>query len=217
MDFDIDYLKTISLFILQGAGISLKVYAVTIIFSIPLGVVCAIGKISGFPIIKWILEAYTWIFRGTPLLLQLFFAYYGLPAFGIELSAEEAAYVTFVVNYGAYFTEIFRAGIQSIDKGQYEASKALGMSYWQTMRRIILPQAFKVIIPPTGNEAVTLIKDTALCSALAIPDILRNAKVTASRTVSVEGYIIAAVIYLILTLIIINAFKYFEKKFSYYD
>jgi polar amino acid transport system permease protein len=160
---------------------------------------------------------YTWLFRGTPLLLQIFFVYFGLPILGIEFSRETAAYVAFIVNYAAYFTEIFRAGIQSIDKGQYEAAKALGMSSKLTMRRIIIPQAVKVIIPPLGNEGVTLIKDTALVSAIALADILRNAKSMVSRSVSVEGYIIAAVLYLIMTFIIINIFKYVEKRFAYYN
>ena len=212
-----DNIIGISSFILQGAVISLKIYVVTILFAIPLGMLCAIGKLSKFTLLKWILEAYTWIFRGTPLLLQLFFVYYGLPLFGIEFSKEMAAFVTFVFNYAAYFTEIFRAGIQSIDKGQYEAAKALGMNYRQTMKSIVIPQAIKVILPPTGNEAVTLIKDTALCSAIALADILRNAKSVVSRTVSVEGYIVAAILYLIMTFVIINIFKYIERRFAYYN
>ena len=211
-------LWNISKFILEGATISVKIYAVTLLFSIPLGMLCAMGKMTRISPLKWLLELYTWIFRGTPLLLQLFFSYYGLQILtGIELSKEMAAYITFILNYAAYFTEIFRAGIQSIDKGQYEAAKALGMNYRQTMRRIIIPQAVKVILPPTGNEAVTLIKDTALVSAIALADILRNAKSVVSRTASVEGYFIAAVLYLIMTFVIINIFKYIEKRFAYYN
>ncbi len=178
---------------------------------------CAMGKLTKITPLKWLLEGYTWLFRGTPLLLQLMFFYFGLPILGIELSRESAAYFTFIFNYGAYFTEIFRAGIQSIDKGQYEAAKALGMDYKMTMKRIILPQAIKVILPPTGNEAVTLIKDTALVSVIALADILRNAKSVVSRTVSVEGYIVAAVLYLLMTLVIINIFKYIEKRYAYYN
>jgi polar amino acid transport system permease protein len=207
----------IGLFILQGAAISIKVYIVTIVFAIPLGMLCAIGKLSRILPLRWFLELYTWVFRGTPLLLQIFFVYYGLPFIGIEFSSEMAAYVTFVINYAAYFTEIFRAGIQSIDKGQYEAAKALGMNYKQTMKRIIIPQAIKVILPPLGNEGVTLIKDTALVSAIALADILRNAKSMVARTANVEGYIIAAVLYLIMTFVIINIFKYIEKRFAYYN
>ena len=176
------------------------------------------GKMTKIAPLKWLLEMYTWIFRGTPLLLQLFFTYFGLKIlFGIELSKEMAAYLTFIINYAAYFTEIFRAGIQSIDKGQYEAAKALGMNYGQTMKRIIIPQAIKVILPPTGNEAVTLIKDTALVSVIALADILRNAKSVVSRTASVEGYLIAAALYLIMTFVIIKFFQYIEKRFAYYN
>lgn len=208
----------ISLYILQGAVISIKIYVITIIFAIPLGMLCAMGKLTKIAPLKWFLEMYTWIFRGTPLLLQLFFTYFGFRIlFGIELSREMAAYLTFIVNYAAYFTEIFRAGIQSIDKGQYEAAKALGMNYRLTMKRIVIPQAIKVILPPTGNEAVTLIKDTALVSVIALADILRNAKSVVSRTASVEGYLIAGVLYLIMTFVIIKFFQYIEKRFAYYN
>lgn len=211
-------LVNISLYILQGAVISLKIYVITIIFAIPLGMLCAMGKLTKFTPLKVFLEIYTWVFRGTPLLLQLFFTYFGLRILlGIELSKEMAAYLTFIINYAAYFTEIFRAGIQSIDKGQYEAAKALGMNYGMTMKRIIIPQAIKVILPPTGNEAVTLIKDTALVSVIALADILRNAKSVVSRTASVEGYFVAAVLYLLMTFVIIKIFKHIEKRFAYYN
>ncbi len=212
-----DNIVNLSLFILQGAVISVKVYVVTIVLAIPLGMLCAIGKLSKIAPLRWFLEIYTWIFRGTPLLLQLFFVYFGLPFIGIELSKEMSAYAAFVINYAAYFTEIFRAGIQSIDKGQYEAAKALGMNSKLTMKRIIIPQALKVIIPPLGNEGVTLIKDTALVSAIALADILRNTKSMVARTANVQGYIVAAVLYLIMTFIIINIFKYIEKRFAYYN
>jgi polar amino acid transport system permease protein len=213
----LENLANITLFILQGAVITLKIYFVTIIFSIPLGMLCAMGKLTKIPPLRWILGVYTWVFRGTPLLLQLLFVYFGLPYLGLELSREMAAYVTFVINYAAYFTEIFRAGIQSIDRGQYEAAKALGMNFRMTMRRIIIPQAIKVILPPTGNEAVTLVKDTALASVIALAEILRNAKSMVSRNASIEGYIIAAILYLMMTFVIINIFKHIEKRFAYYQ
>lgn len=213
-----EYYSTITSYILQGAVISLKIYAVTIVLSIPLGVICAMGKLSKIKPLVWLLELYTWVFRGTPLLLQLFFVYFGVPLiFGINLPAELAAYITFVINYGAYFTEIFRGGIQSIDKGQYEAAKALGMNYRTTMRRIIIPQAIKVVLPPTGNEGVTLIKDTALCSVIALNDILRNSKAMVSKYASIEGFFVAAILYLLMTFVIINVFKYIEKRFAYYE
>lgn len=203
-------------FILSGAVVAIKVYIATILFSIPLGVLCAMGKLSNCKPLLWILEGYTWLFRGTPLLLQLFFVYFGLPYYGIVFSPFVAACVTFIINYAAYFTEIFRAGIQSIDYGQYEAAKALGMNYNQTMRRIILPQALKRVVPPMGNEAVTLIKDTALCSAITLPEILKNTNSMVTTYFEIRWYFFAAVIYLFITLGIIQLFKYLEKKFSYY-
>lgn len=214
-----DYIFSIIPYLMQGAVFSIKLYVITILFAIPIGIICAIGKLTKFKPLVWLLEAYTWVFRGTPLLLQLLFVYYGLPftPLGLELSSEMAAYIAFVLNYGAYFTEIFRAGILAIDKGQYEAAKTLGMSYPMTMWSIIIPQAVKVIIPPLGNEGVTLIKDTALCSVISIQDIMRNAKSVVSRDFNVAGYIIAAIMYLLMTFVIIQIFKYIEKKFSYYD
>jgi polar amino acid transport system permease protein len=171
-------------------------------------------------ILHGILGVYTWIFRGTPLLLQLFFTYYGLGIISggrIAPGPLMAAYITFVFNYAAYFTEIFRAGIQSIGKGQYEASKALGMNPWLTMRRIILPQAIKIILPPMGNEAINLIKDTALCSVIAVTEILRNANRVMSRDFYVGALVIAALIYLVLTFIVIQVFRKLEKHYSYYS
>lgn len=213
-----DYLINITLYILQGAEVSLKVFFVTTIFSIPLGIISAIGKIVGIKPIKWLLEIYTWLLRGTPLMLQLFFVYYGLYYIaGIRLESIMAAYLAFTVNYAAYFTEIFRAGIQSIDKGQYEASKALGMTYRQTMIRIVIPQAIKRVLPPAGSEIINLIKDTALVFVISIGDIMRNSQEVASRDAKMDSFIIAAVIYLILTYFIVFIFNKFEKKLSYYD
>ena len=213
------YIRSISLFIAKGVGVTLQIYVVTLVFSIPLGVICAIGKISRVRILKIVLGAYTWLFRGTPLLLQLIFFYYGLTALtkgAVQFDPLTAAFIAFSLNYAAYFTEIFRSGIQSIGKGQYEAAKALGMNSRQTMRRIILPQAVKVVLPPMGNEAITLIKDTALCSVITVTEILRNAQVTVARDVKVHGFFIAALMYLALTLIIIQIFRLLERRFAYY-
>jgi polar amino acid transport system permease protein len=207
-------------FILMGAGVTLRVFCVTLLFSIPLGIACAIGKISRFKILHGIIGAYTWVFRGTPLLLQLFFFYYGLPIMtGGTLAPTPmmAAFITFVINYAAYFTEIFRAGIQSIGRGQYEAAKALGMSPWITMRRIILPQAVKIILPPMGNETINLIKDTALCSVITVTEILRNAERIVSRDFDLSALVIAAIIYLLMTFIVIQIFRRLEKRFAYYQ
>jgi polar amino acid transport system permease protein len=213
----VDYITNVTGFILKGSIVTLQLYAVTILFSIPLGVICALGKISRFKWLNRFLEIYTWVFRGTPLLLQLFFAYYGLPVFGVKFGRFQAAAITFIFNYGAYFTEIFRGGIESIDKGQYEAAKALGMNYRQTMSRIILPQAVKRVLPPTSNEAITLIKDTALVAAIGMGDILRAAKEVLTRDFQITSFIIAGIIYLLLTSVVVMVFKKLEKKYAIYE
>jgi polar amino acid transport system permease protein len=213
----VDYITNITGFILKGSIVTLQLYAVTILFSIPLGVICALGKISRFKWLNRFLEIYTWVFRGTPLLLQLFFTYYGLPVFGLKFGRFQAAAITFIFNYGAYFTEIFRGGIESIDKGQYEAAKALGMNYRQTMSRIILPQAVKRVLPPTSNEAITLIKDTALVAAIGMGDILRAAKEVLTRDFQITSFIIAGIIYLLLTSVVVMVFKKLEKKYAIYE
>jgi polar amino acid transport system permease protein len=217
-------LYTWFIYIIQGAGVTLQVYFGTLLFSIPLGALFAIGKLSRFKLLKVILGTYTWIIRGTPLMLQLMFVYYGLPIMAMGTSFHEAftfgslpaALITFVINYSAYFTEIFRGGIQSINKGQYEAAQALGMTPWVTMKRVVLPQAVKNIIPPLGNEAITLIKDTALCFVIALPEILENAKSIVSRESDTTAYAIAAVVYLAMTFIIIQIFRKVESRFAYY-
>ncbi|MBU3155472.1 amino acid ABC transporter permease [Clostridium estertheticum] len=207
----------ITSYILKGGLLTIEVYVATIIFSIPLGILGALIKVSSLKILNKVVDIYTWLFRGTPLLLQLFFTYFGLPIIGIKLSPFVAAALTFSLNYGAYFTEIFRSGIQSIDKGQYEAAKVLGMSYRQTMSKIILPQAFKRIIPPMCNEGITLIKDTALLAAIGLQDILRAAREIVTRDFTITPFIIAAIIYLIFTSVVVMAFKKLEKKYSVYE
>jgi len=211
-----NYMSTTA-YILQGSILTIEVYIATIIFSIPLGILGALIKVSNLKILNKAVDIYTWLFRGTPLLLQLFFTYFGLPIIGITLSPFTAAALTFSLNYGAYFTEIFRSGIQSIDKGQYEAAKVLGLNYRQTMSKIILPQAFKRIIPPMCNEGITLIKDTALLAAIGLQDILRAAREIVTRDFTITPFIIAAIIYLIFTSVIVMAFKKLEKKYSVYE
>lgn len=215
-----DYFLEITGYILSGLSVTVKVYIVTLVFSIPLGILLAIIKLSKIKVLNFILGVYTWIFRGTPLLLQLFFTYYGLPILTnhlIEFDPMMSAYITFVFNYAAYFTEIFRAGIMGIDGGQIEASKVLGMNKTLTMKKIILPQATKLIVPPLGNECITLVKDTALVSVLALHEILMNAKIVLQRDFNIYSFLIAAVIYLVLTFLIIQIFRVIERKFSYYE
>jgi len=217
MENYLQYIIDSSAFILKGSVLTIQLYFVTIVFSIPLGIVLALMKISKYKFLKLLIGFYTWVFRGTPLLLQLFFTYYGLAIFGINLPPFTAAALTFVINYSAYLTEIYRAGIESIDKGQYEASKALNMNYYQTMRRIILPQAVRRTIPPTCNEAINLVKDTALVVIIGMGDLLRSAKELFSRDFAVTPFVIAAAIYLLMTSVIVFFFRKLEDRYSIYE
>lgn len=214
-----EYLLKSAQYILLGSSVTLRLMFITLALSLPLGFICAIGKTSKFRVIRLIMEFYTSVVRGTPLLLQIFFVYYGLPLLlpSLRLERFNAAALTFVLNYGAYFTEIFRGGIQSIEKGQYEASKVLGMTYTQTMIKIILPQTIKRVLPPVANEAITLVKDTALVTVLGIGDILRNSKEIVARDFTITPFIIAALFYLIMNYLMVIIFKKIEKGYSVYE
>lgn len=213
MDNILEYIIAIA----QGSVVTLKLFLITLLFSIPLGLLVSIGKISGNKFLGKIIEVYIWLMRGTPLLLQIFFVFFGLPTFGINLERFPSAVIAFVLNYAAYFAEIFRSGIQSIDKGQYEASDVLGLTYTQTMRRIILPQMIKRVLPPISNEVITLVKDTALVYSIALPELMKAAKDIVTRDLTVNPFFIAAAFYLLMTMILTKLFTGFEKKFSYYE
>ena len=201
------------LFILKGLGLTINLYILTMVFSLPLGVLLSLGRLKNRGILNNIILFYTSLFRGTPLLLQLFFVYYGLPMlFGLRFTPFTAAVVTFVINYAAYFCEIFRGSILGIDRGQYEAAKVLGMSYWQTMRRIIIPQSLITALPPLSNEAISLIKGTSLVSAIGMAEILRNSRELVTRDFSVVPFIICAVLYLLMSVVVIAFFKKLEEK-----
>ncbi|MBF9016847.1 MULTISPECIES: amino acid ABC transporter permease [unclassified Oceanispirochaeta] len=214
-----EYLISSTQYILQGCTVTFKLFAITLILSLPLGFVCAMGKTSRIRTIRVLMELYTSVVRGTPLLLQIFFVYYGLPILipGLRLERFSAAALTFILNYGAYFTEIFRGGMQSIDRGQFEASKVLGMNYVQTMTRIILPQTLKRVLPPVANEAITLVKDTALVVVLGIGDILRNSKEIVARDFTISPFIIAAVVYLVMNYTVVLIFRKLEQRYSVYE
>ncbi|NLY44139.1 MAG: amino acid ABC transporter permease [Clostridiaceae bacterium] len=210
----LSYILDVTVNILKGTIVTLQLFFITVLLSIPLGLATALARISKFRILRDFMGAYIWLFRGTPLLLQLFFVYYGLPYFGITLERFPAAIIAFALNYAAYFAEIFRAGIQSIDKGQYESAKALGMTYWQTMRRIILPQMVRRVLPPVSNEVITLVKDTALVYAIGLAELLRSAKRIVDRDAITVPFIVAAFIYLGLTLVLTGVFQKLEKKYE---
>lgn len=212
-----DYVLTILPILLKGLKLSLTIYGIVIILIFPLAIFAAIGKVSGPPLLKKILFLYTWIWRGTPLLLQLFFIYFGLPYFGINLPPLVAVIIAFVLNVAAYETEIIRAGIESIDKGQYEAAKALGMTYVQTMRRIIIPQTIRRVLPATCNEAILTFKDTALVAAIGMGDLLRSAKEVVTTDFKITAFFVAFVFYLIISSLLLHFFTRLEKKYSIYE
>ena len=155
--------------------------------------------------------------RGTPLMLQLLFVYFALPMIGIRLPDIAAALLAFTLNYAAYFAEIFRAGIQSVPKGQYEAAKTLGMSYPQTMRRIILPQVIRIVLPPVSNETINLVKDTSLIYILAMNDLLRVARTIVQREFDMTPFLIAGIFYLAMTFVLTWLFKKLEAHYGKYD
>lgn len=211
-----DYIMEILPALLDGAKTTLLVFAVTLVCSIPLGAVVAVGNISKIAPLKFILNIYIWIMRGTPLLLQLIFIYYGLPIIGVVFDRMDAVFIAFILNYAAYFAEIFRGGFLSIENGQYESAKVLGLTYGQTLRKIVLPQVVKRVLPAIGNEVINLVKDSSLVYILGIGDLLRAGKIAMSRDVTLIPLVLVAAIYLALTAILTILFKQLEKRFSYY-
>lgn len=215
-----DYIIGILPPLLEGTVVTLQMFFATIVLSLPLGLLLALARISRFQALSSAVGVYIWLFRGTPLMLQLLFIYFGLPFLpyiGIRLDDYPAALLAFVLNYAAYFAEIFRAGIQSIDRGQYEGAKVLGMTYVQTMRRIVLPQVIKRVLPPVSNETITLVKDTSLIYVLAMNDLLRTTRAIVQRDFTTMPFIVAAVFYLIMTLVLTWGFQKLEKKYAVYD
>ena len=203
--------------ILQGAEVTLTIFAVTLILSLPLGGLAALGRISSFAPLRYLMEFYVWIMRGTPLMLQLLFVYFALPLVGIMLPDFAAALLAFTLNYAAYFAEIFRAGIQAIPKGQYEAAAALGLKHWQMMRYVIFPQVLRVVLPPISNETINLVKDTSLIYILAMNDLLRVARTIVQREFDMTPFLIAGIFYLAMTAVLTWIFKKLEKKYGSYE
>ncbi len=213
---DIIYIFDILPYLLEGLKTTVTVFVLTILLSLPLGVIIASISTVKNNILTTIITTYTWIFRGTPLLLQLYFGMYGLPYFGITFDRLTVAVLIFTLNYGAYFTEIVRGSIISISKGQSEVSEILGFSKIQTFFYIIIPQALKRSLQSISNEVITLIKDTALVAAIALNDLLRNAKEIVSRDFRVEAFFVVAVLYIIISFIVVRMSKIVEKRYAYY-
>ncbi|WP_267200933.1 amino acid ABC transporter permease [Limosilactobacillus kribbianus] len=202
--------------LLQGAGLTLQIFFWTLILSLPLGILVSLGLMSKIRPLKWVLEIYVWLMRGTPLLLQLIFVFYGLPIVGIVFQRYDAALVAFVLNYAAYFAEIFRGGFQAIDEGQFEAARVLRLSYWQTLRKIVIPQVVKIVIPSIGNEVINLVKDSSLVYVIGLGDLLRAGNVATSRDVTLVPLLLVALIYLILVGICTLVLRKVEQRYSYF-
>ncbi len=205
--------------LLKGSFITLELTIVSVFFGMILGLILALGRLSRNKILDKFCWTYIWVFRGTPLLMQLFFIYYALPLIhkSLTLAQMPAAFIALALNSGAYLAEIIRAAIQSIDKGQMEASKALGMSYGQAMVRVIIPQSYRRLIPPVGNEFIALLKDSALVSVIGMTELMRTTSTMANSSGDASIYIPAAILYLIMTSLFTYVFDKLEKKYSVYE
>ena len=204
------------LLMLDGSTITLEIFCITLALSLPLGLFAALGRLSHFRPLSRLLEIYIWIMRGTPLMLQLLFVYFALPMIGILLPDIAAALLAFILNYAAYFAEIFRSGIQAVPRGQFEAARALGMSAPLTMRRIVLPQVLRITLPPVSNETINLVKDTSLVYILAMNDLLRVARTIVQREFDMTPFLIAGLFYLAMTAVLTYGFKKLEAYYGRY-
>ena len=210
------YLISVFPQLFTGMEVTFRLFAFTLIGSIPLGIILAFILCSRSKIFKSLIQIYVWLMRGTPLLLQLIFVFYGLPILGIVFDRFEAALLAFILNYAAYYAEIFRGGIQSIPQGQYEAARVLQLTYRQTVGKIVIPQVFKITLPSVGNEIINLVKDTSLVYILGLQDVMRIGKVAMERDVSLLPLLGVGIIYLAMTAIFTLLLHYLEKRMSYY-
>lgn len=206
----------ILLFLPDGILITFQVTVCSILLSLPLGLVTGLGKLSRNRIINLLASTYVEVVRGLPLLVQLFYIYFALGRF-LKVPDMVAAIIAMSICYGAYMGEVFRAGIESIDKGQMEAARSLGFTRMQTMFLVILPQAWRIILPPVGNEFIAMLKDTSLVSILAVTDVLRRGREFAAESfLYFETYTMIAIIYLLITLLLSKGVSIMEKKLNYY-
>jgi len=213
-----DYIIRILPNMFAGLGLSAQIFFIVLILSLPAGMLLALIRISKIGLFRKLAAVYIYVMRGTPLMLQMMFIYYGLPLImGIRLDDFPAAIIAFVANYAAYFAEIFRGGIQSIPKGQYEGARVLGFTYKQTMWHIILPQVVKRVIPPLGNETITLLKDTSLVYILAMNDLMRVTRAFVQRDFDISPFFVAAVFYLVCTFILTNVLARIEAHYAVYE
>ena len=203
-----------------GFGQTCLIFFLTLIFSLPLGMIVYFGRVCRFKPLSWLVKIYISIMRGTPLMLQLLIWYFGpFYLWGMNIGGYKftAIILGCSLNYAAYFAEIYRSGIESIPTGQYEAAQLLGYTRVQTFFKIVLPQVVKIVLPSVTNEVITLVKDTSLVYILAMNDILRITRSIVQRDFDISAFLVAAVFYLIFTFILTNAFNYLEKRLAVYD
>jgi len=205
----------------EGLLVSLGIFAITLLFSLPLGLLVAFGRMHKNPLISGIIKIYISFMRGTPLMLQLFMVYYG-PYYIFKVSLHPgyrmtAVYIGFILNYAAYFAEIYRSGIQAMDRGQYEAAEILGYSKMQCFFRIILPQVWKKILPSITNEVISLVKDTSLAFSISVMEMFTQAKALSSSQSSMFPLIMAGVLYYIFNFVVAFIMEQMEKKMAYYQ
>lgn len=203
----------------DGFGITLIIFGITLAASLPLGLIITFGSMSKIPPIKWITKVFVWIIRGTPLMLQIILIFYGpgLMNWDIKLPRLTAVLVAFIINYSCYFSEIYRGGIESISKGQYEAGQVLGMTKTQIFFKIVLFQVIKRIVPPMGNEIITLVKDTSLARVIAVTELVKAAEnIIAVKSIIWPLFYVGA-FYLLFSALLTFLLNLTEKKMNYYS
>lgn len=203
----------------DGFGITLIIFGITLVASLPLGLIITFGSMSKIPPIKWITKVFVWIIRGTPLMLQIILIFYGpgLMNWDIKLPRLTAVLVAFIINYSCYFSEIYRGGIESISKGQYEAGQVLGMTKTQIFFKIVLFQVIKRIVPPMGNEIITLVKDTSLARVIAVTELVKAAEnIIAVKSIIWPLFYVGA-FYLLFSALLTFLLNLTEKKMNYYS
>ena len=216
MSFDVSLIWNSLPLLLAGAGVTIEITAIAVGLGFIFGLITSVCRLSGVKVLQVIAVCYVNIIRGTPMLVQIFLIYFALPmVIGERINPFVAAVAACSINSGAYVSEIFRAGIQSVDKGQMEAGRSLGLSWMQTMRYVILPQAFKHVIPPLGNEFISMTKETSLVSVIGFEELTRRGQLIIAKTYgSFEIWLTVAAIYLVMTLTIARLVSYLERRFA---
>lgn len=213
---DTQFVLSTGRLLLEGALVTLQITLVAVSCGVLIGLFVGVAELSSYRILRIPAKIYVDIIRGTPLLVQIFIIYFALPAIiGMRIEPYIAAVVACSINSGAYVAEIFRAGIQSIDKGQFEAGRSLGLNWYQTMLKIVIPQAFRRTIPQLGNEFIAMLKDSSLVSVIGFEELTRKGQLVIAATYrSFEIWSAVAIIYLIMTLTISRLVSYLEKKYN---